>query len=224
MSVPVGNRIQSTAKFLASLVAMVSGITKNFTAKMSLTVGGVVMTQAAILAKLAGIQGMFDAVTKAKNAAAAAVKAKDDGLQDARQFLADLRKAIEAQFGSASPLLPDFGIPLPKPHKSPSAAEKATSTGLRMQTRKAHGIMGKKQRAAITVGGRPGVQLLGPDGKPMAGVETLGAPVPPAPIPGAGTTPAAGTAPAGSTAAGTPAPAQGGTPSGGTPGGSTSGQ
>ena len=208
MPVEVGKKIQSKVQFLASVIAMIAGITKNLTAKMSLTVGGLAMTQAAILAKLAGIQGLFDAITAAKNALTTAVKAKDDGLQDAKQFMADLKKAIESQFGSKSPLLPDFGISLPKPRAPRKATAVAASVGLMVQTRKAHGIMGKKQRAAITVAGTPGVQLLGPDGKPLPGTEGVGAPVPPAPIPGAESAPA--DASAGSTS---PAPA-GGTASG----------
>jgi hypothetical protein len=160
------------------LLSCFSGVTKDLTAKMSLTVGGVVMNQAAILAKLAGIQALFDNVTAAKNSALAAVAAKNAGLQAAKQFMTDLKKSVEAQFGSANPQLLDFGITLPKPKAARSSVQMAASTGLATQTREVRGTKSKKQRAKVTVAGTPGVVIVGPTGVPLAGV-TKGAPIPP---------------------------------------------
>ena len=185
MAVEVGRTIQSKTRFVATILAMIAGLENDLTAAMSLTVGGVVMPQAAILARLAAITGLFDAVTTTHNAWRAAVAAKDDGLQPAKQFMADLKKAIESRFGSHDARLPDFGIALPKARATQTTAEKAVAAGLRQQTRQVRGTKGKQQRLLVTVAGKPGLQLLGPDGKPLAGVEDLGAPVPPA-APGSG--------------------------------------
>ena len=185
MTVAIGTKIKSKGKFLGTVLALVSGVTKDLTAAMSLTVGGVLMTRAAILAKLAGIQALFDDVATTHNAWQAAVKRKDDGAEEGKQFVADLKKAVESQFGPRSARLLDFGLSLPKARAPRTAAEKATSAGLGQQTRKVRGSKGKKQRLAVTVVGKPGVQLLGPDGKPLAGVEGLGAPVAPAQLSGA---------------------------------------
>jgi hypothetical protein len=206
MTTAVGNKVANAAKFLLAVLAMITGVTKNFTAKMTLTVGGQSMTQAAILAQLASIKGLFDAVTAAKNAAAAAVTAKNAGLQQAKQFMADLKKAVEAQFGSNSPQLLDFGISLPKPRPPRTAAEKAASAGLAVQTRAVRQTMGKVQKEDVTVSGKPGVVIVGPSGTPLVGV-AQGAPIPPTPVPvPAGSSTAAATpAPAGSAAPATPA-------------------
>ncbi len=183
MTITVGTKVQNKVTFLAKILAMIAGLTKDLTAKMSLMVAGASMTQAQILAKLAAIQKLFDDVDAAKGALQVAVAAKNVGAQDAKQFMADLKKAVEVQFGSHSPLLPDFGIALPKPAAARSSAQKAASAGLAAQTRKVRGTnKGKVQRSEITVAGKPGVVVVGPTGAPLAGV-SLGAPVAPAPVP-----------------------------------------
>ena len=187
--------------------------------RLSLTVGGVVMTQVQILAKLAGIQALFDNITAAKNSMTTAVAAKNAGAQAAKQFMTDLKKAVEGQFGSTGAQLPDFGIALPKPKAARTSAEKAASAGLAVQTRAVRGTKGKNQKAEITTTGKPGVVIVGPTGVPLAGV-TQGAPTPPAVVPptggstpsstpttasaapGSTSTPPAGTAPAGSSTPG----------------------
>jgi hypothetical protein len=211
MTTTVGTKVDSAAKFLSLVAAMIAGLTKDLTAKMSLTVGGQSMTQAAILAQLAAIQTLFANAVAAKNASLNAVNAKNAGLQAAKQFMADLKKAVESQFGSNSPQLTDFGISLPKPKATRTAAEKAASSGLALQTRAVRGTKGKVQKADVTVAGKPGVVIVGPTGVPLAGV-SQGAPIPPAPLPGAGgTAPAAISAPV-STPLAVPAAAGSGTP------------
>ncbi|MHB8419871.1 MAG: hypothetical protein ACYDCL_17485 [Myxococcales bacterium] len=216
MPTAVGSKVGSKVAFLAKVLAMIAGITKDLTTKMSLTVGGLSMTQAAILAKLAAIESLFDAVTSARNGLTVAVAVKNAGAQDAKQFMADLKKAVEAQFGSRSPLLPDFGIALPKAKAARTTAEKAASAALGEQTRTVRGTKGKKQKAKVTVAGSPGVVVVGPDGQPLPGV-TKGGPTAPATIPVAGGDgPAASLAAASGTPTGASAPAGGGsTPAGG---------
>lgn len=225
MTVATGTKVQDKKTFLAAVLAMIAGFTKDFTAKMSLTVGGVVMNQAAILARLAGIQALFDNITAAKNSVTTAVAAKNAGAQAAKQFMADLKKAVETQFGSSGPQLPDFGIALPKPKAARTAAEKAVSAGLATQTRAVRGIQGKVQRASITTTGKPGVVIVGPDGIPLAGV-TQGAPTPPAVVPvAASSTPGSSPSAAAATAGNTSTPPAASAPAGSsTPGSTTAGK
>jgi ATP-dependent protease HslVU (ClpYQ) ATPase subunit len=180
---------------------MIAGLTKDLTAKMTLMVGGTSMTQTAILAQLATIQALFANATAAKNASVAAVNAKNAGIQAAKQFMTSLTKAVEMQFGENNPQLTDFGLTLPKAKAVRTAAEKAASSGLALQTRAVRGTMGKKQKLDVTVTGKPGVVIVGPTGVPLAGV-SQGAPIAPAPLPAAGgSTSAASSASDGSTPA-----------------------
>ena len=225
MTTAVGPKVGSSKTFLASVVAMIAGITKDVPAKTSLTVGGNSMTQAQILAQLASIKALFDAITAAKNTVTTAVAAKNAGSLAAKQFMADLKKSVEAQFGSSSAELPDFGIALPKPKAARTAAQKAASAAKAEQTRLARGTMGKAQKAAVTVTGAPGVVVVGPDGEPLVGV-TKGGPTAPAPIPVSGSsasgTPVAASPPALNTPSVATAPA-GSTPGGSTASGSSAG-
>jgi hypothetical protein len=214
MATATGPKVQSAAKFLASVAAMIAGFTKDFTAKMSLLVGGQSMTQVQILAQLASIQALWSAVTTAKNQMTTAVAAKDAGSKAAKQFMADLKKAVEGQFGSSGPQLPDFGIALPKPKAPRTAAEKAASAGLAAQTKTVRGTKTKAAKAKITLTGKPGVVIVGPTGVPLAGV-TLGAPTPPAVVPTDGSSTPSSTPAAASAPASTPAPAS--APAGNTP-------
>lgn len=223
MPIEVGSSVSNKKTFLAAVMAMIAGITKDFTARMSLMVGGTSMTQAAILAKLGSIEQLWEQITTTKNAYTAAVKAKDAQSQDAKQFMADLKKAVEVQFGSKSPQLLDFGIALPKPKAARTSAQKAASAGVATQTRKVRGTMSKKAKEQITVSGVPGVVVVGPDGLPLQGV-TKGGPIAPVPVPENGSStpvlsqapgrnlPVASAAPAGSTPA---AAGNGGTSAGG---------
>ncbi len=156
-------------------------------------------------------------------------KAVADALPGARLFLEALEAALKAQFGVRNPQLLDFGIGIPKPKVQRTAEEKAISAAKARQTRAAHGILGKNQRAALSVGGSPGLTLVSPTGEAAPGVVTR--PVPPAdlskmPPPVVPTAPNGGDAGSGGSntaqaqdAAGTPGqggtPGKGGTPSGG---------
>ena len=52
MSVEVGTKVPNADKFLKLVDGLESGIQRNLTGKVSMTVGGASMSQAAILAKL----------------------------------------------------------------------------------------------------------------------------------------------------------------------------
>lgn len=203
--------VVGVAKKVAALTA---GMNKDFTPKNTLTVAGVAMTQVQILAKLAGIAALYTAVAGAKSATKVAEAALQAALPAARTFIEALEVAIKAQLGVRSPLLADFGIGVPAAKSPRTAAQKAVTSALTKATKAVRGIIGSKQRADITVAGKPGLVLVGPNGAPPVTVLPV---TPPGVAPGAtgsvtgATAPAAApntqstasTAPAGDT---TPAP------------------
>lgn len=184
---------------------MEAGFTKDFTAKMSVTVFGTAMTQVQVLAQLASIDALNTAVANAKSALKVAEAAVTAGLPTTRTFLEGLEAAVKAQFGVRSPLLADFGIGVPAAKSTRTAAQKAVSAALMKQTKAVRGIIGSKQRAGITVSGTPGIVVVGPDGAALP-VSVL-PPTPPGVAPGgtgsvtgaSNTQSSASSAPAGST-------------------------
>ncbi len=157
--------------------AMIAGFTKDFTAKMSLTVEGSAMGQPAILTQLGGIKTLLTNVDATRKALTAAVAAKKAGTPDAMTFLANLETALKAQFGSRNPVLQDFGIALPKTKAKPTAEQQAISVAARRQTRQARGTKGKKQALEIVAQGKPGLVLVTATGQPVPGA--LAGPVAP---------------------------------------------
>ena len=179
MAVEVGTKVRSAAEFLKFMDGMKGGVRRNVAATTSVTIAGSPMSQKAILAELSAIDALFANVEAARHALAAAIKAKDDGLRHAKQFGSELKKGLEVHFGTTSPLLLDFGLSPPTKAAPRTAAQKAASAGLGLQTRHVRGTRGRQQNAAITLGGRPGVVIVGPTGEPLVGVDQ-GAPIPPA--------------------------------------------
>jgi hypothetical protein len=203
------------------ITALVAGMNKDFTAKNTLTVADVAMTQVQILAQLASLAALYAAVANAKSATKVAEAALQAALPAARTFIEGLEAAIKAQLGVRSPLLADFGIGIPGAKSSTrTAAQKAVSSALTKATKTVRGIIGSKQRSDITVSGKPGLVLVGPNGgEPVTVLPATPPGVPPGAtgsVTGA-STPAAAVPSTQSTA--TPAPAGSTTP---TPSGSGS--
>ena len=191
MALKIAGRM--VAAFANRVSHMVAGFTKDFTSRMSLTIGGVSMTQPQILARLADIAGLFKNVTTAKSAYEVAVAAKSSGLPLARLFMTNLDQALRQNYGKESPVLPDFGLSLPKARRVRTPQEKVISTAHAKETRKLHNILGAQQRAKITVEGKPGLVLLDANGQPIEGALT--GPTPPGsgtPVKSSGGTPTSG--------------------------------
>ncbi len=191
------------------ITAMVAGFQKDFTAKQSLTVNGTSMLQPAILSQLAAELALLTATDAARTALATAVAAKKAGAAGTTLFLTQLEQALKSTFGTGSPQLQDFGIAPPKPRKQLTVEQKALSVAAAKGTKKARGIIGKNQRAAITTQGKPGLAVVDAQGNVVPGALT--GPTPP----GSGTPVTVSAAAVGS---GTP------TPGGSTPPASSSGQ
>jgi hypothetical protein len=192
-------------------------MTKNFTAKNSLLVGGSTLTQVQILAQLAALATLIGNVADTKSAWSAAVAAMNSGDVAGSEFTANLIAAIKQAFGKGSPLLASFGIATPKPKTALTAVQKAVATALAANTRAVRGTKSEKQKLAITTSGKPGVTVVGPSGEPLLTVGPVapGSSEPPtvtvgAAAGGAASTPAASTA-TGNTAGAT-APTTGSTP------------
>ena len=144
-------------------------------------------------------------MAKARSALAAAVAAKESSLPAARSFLADLDQALRQNYGKLSPVLPEFGINPPKARKVPTAQEKVISAAHGQGTRKLHGNLGAKQRAAMTLEGKAGLVLVDATGQPVAGALT--GPTPPGsgkPVEASGAAPATPAADASGPTGGTP--------------------
>jgi hypothetical protein len=157
----------SKSSRLNAINLLIAGMTKNFTAKNSLFVGGSSMTQVQILAQLGAEVTLAGNVTDTKNAWSAAVAAEKSGEAANLKFNANLIAAIKQAFGPDSPLLASFGIATPKPKAALTAVEKAVSTALAANTRVVRGTKSAKQKQAITTTGKPGLTVVGPSGQPL---------------------------------------------------------
>jgi hypothetical protein len=132
---------------------------------VSLEVGGVVMTQSAIQAKLSSSAQIeaLPRLLRAQLQAAVAAKRSDEIAMMA--FLADLKAGLVAHYGRSNPVLLQFGFaPYKKPAKR-TTAKNAVATAKSLATRSARGTMGSRQKAAVQGEATP-VVVTGPDGEP----------------------------------------------------------
>ena len=137
------------------------------------------MTQPQIIAALQADADLYASVDSALQALKEAINAKNAGAAAAYEALYNnVVAGIRADKGPSSAELPAFGIKLPKPRTPRTAAQKALSAARRQQTKAARGILGKKQRQAITLAGQPGLVMVSPTGQPLPGA--VQAPIAPA--------------------------------------------
>ena len=129
-----------------------NGVATELTAKSSLTVGGVSMTQSQIEAKIDALVQPFVDARNAQHAAKAAVVAREQGMAAARDFFVELHAAVVAQFGRRSPLLAAFGFK-PAVAKITSSAQKLLSAAKAKVTRKKRNTLGKQQKSLLRAEG-----------------------------------------------------------------------
>lgn len=186
--------------FLAEIDALETGTTQNIVGKATVTVATVAMTAVQLNAKLGQGPALYAAVTAARaqlDTAMAAWKAAEPGL---RAFVTAYIDALKGLFGVGNPVLKTFGIVL-KARSQPTAATKAKAVALRKGTIAVRGPTSKKQRAAITTQGTPGLVLVSPTGQPIPGA--MAGPIPP----GMGTPAVVNLVPGGSSNGSSSAPA-----------------
>jgi hypothetical protein len=128
------------------------------------------VTPAQMLARLQPSLAAADQVEANRTALKQSLAARDKSILADQLYLQDVSIALSSNLGSTNPQLATFGVPYDKPRRKRSVEEEAVSVALRLQTRQVRGTMGPKQRAAITAAGKPGLVVVDPSGKPVAGV------------------------------------------------------
>ncbi len=171
----------SVTKEVSQAKALIAGAQQSLPAKTVLTILGVAITVPAIIAKLQTLLTLDLQVAQTYAAWRAAVAARKTAVPGLRSFMAAFVSVLKQQLGPRNPVLQTFGIPPPKARRQLTAEEKATAVALGKRTHGRRGPTGKRQRAAITVDGKPGVQLVDAQGNVVPGV-TRG-PIAPAPAP-----------------------------------------
>ncbi|MHB1846289.1 MAG: hypothetical protein ACYCWW_15810 [Deltaproteobacteria bacterium] len=140
------------------------GVDSVIPSKSSVMVGGQSYTQAQLSSKLASAIAIFQAVVDSHNQLKAAVLARAAAVPGLKLQYADIKKAIEAQLGSGSPVLVQFGIHAPKPKAKLTAAQLALRAAKASLTRAARHTLGRKQKLEIKTVGTPSVTI-SPTGK-----------------------------------------------------------
>ena len=165
----------------AKLDGAAAGLTSsNLSLLNSLVILGISMSKAEIITKLKAYSLLFTAVINARQAYAAAVKARKGSMGQILPFYTSFVAALKQALGPNNEgLLAGFAISPPKVRKAASPETKAVAKVKAKATRQARGTMGKQQRLAITATPTMTVQVLGPDGQPVNG----SAPSPSVPTP-----------------------------------------
>ncbi|MHB8417724.1 MAG: hypothetical protein ACYDCL_06590 [Myxococcales bacterium] len=146
-----------------------AGTTSQFPATTKLDLLGTTYTPAQVASAFTAVVQGLDALATSR----AQLKAQLTALQGTEATANSLYKALEqyvlAVFGKGSPVVAAFGFTVTTPKKR-TAAEKAVAAGKAKETRSAKGTVGAREKALQTTSGQYGLQLLGPDGKPIQGV------------------------------------------------------
>ncbi len=174
---------------------------QGLSAKTKVNINGTVMTKATFQAVCQRYLAAQAAVEATKQAHVDAVNNRNAITLETSMVIKEGKTAVKSLLGRQSTQLASFGIPMDKALTTTSQ-QQVVANAKRRQTRQVHGIMGKRQRAAIKVVGNPPIHL------PSGGEMEVGAP--PVNLPQAASSPAA--APVAPAPA--PAPAGGSDPTG----------
>jgi len=162
-------------RMLTKMRKMATGFQRNGNLLAKFEMLGRQVTPAQVLARLKPSLDAADQAETLKSQLKASLAARDESVLADQPYFAQVSISLVSTFGGRDPRLEYFGVPYEKPRKKRTAAEEAVSVALRKQTRQVRGTMGRKQRAAITSAGKPGVIVVDPSGKPIGGLP----PVPP---------------------------------------------
>ncbi len=150
---------------------LVAGFEKAWPATANVVLAGQAVAPAQLISQLESILTLLSQVRDAQAAAHEAVVNRQNQSQGWHALLDEVVQAVKAQLGPRSPQLAQFGIAPKKSGATLTPEQKLVAAAKRQATRAARGTKGKRQRSLIVVGGRPTVQILGPDGKPLGGVK-----------------------------------------------------
>ena len=134
--------------YLASIEKLVEGFNKHPAEVPQLVIGGIVVKNADIIAKLDARVAQAKVVGTTNATWKAAVEADKAATQDLKQLLSNVRQALLVVLAGKTEALADFGLtarkkPVITPEKKAAAALKAKAT------RVARGTTSKKQKAKI---------------------------------------------------------------------------
>jgi hypothetical protein len=148
----------------SSIQAALTGTQNAIPAKSSEVVGGVTYTQPQILAKLTGYLATYTAVETLRTQLTQAIAARVAAAADAKEFLANFKVTVVAQFGRLSSQLAQFGFGPAKVATPLTAAQKVIKAAKAQATRTLLNTKGPKQKAeAVKAANSPTVSV-GSDG------------------------------------------------------------
>lgn len=142
------NNINKPAGDEQKLLTVQAGIQAAIPAGSKVVVGGTSYTQPQLLTKVGQLLAPYQPARDAKQALAAAVKAKKANQPAVQDFLVEFRAAVVALFGRGNPLLAKFGFQ-PKKAKTTSSGKKVAKAAKAKATREALGTKGKVQKAEV---------------------------------------------------------------------------
>jgi hypothetical protein len=133
---------------LARVQALIAGMQKHFPGG-SLTLGNVAFTTTSLVQLLQTLANAIVAVDTAKAGARGAVAAMRTVRTNVAPVVSELTKWVRASFGTAAPILADFGLQLPKARTPLTTEAKTAAVAKRNATRQARGTTGPKKRLAV---------------------------------------------------------------------------
>ena len=158
---------------------LVFGTSKDLPAGGNLTVAGQPVSQAQILAILQPALDAFTAIDDAEKVVKQQRLSLSALLPQVRQFMANLKDALIAQFGRGNPILKDFGIKDGTTRRKTKVVAKAAAQVKGQQTRELRNTQGKVEKLAVKFTGQvspPSAVKLGtPGGGPAGGSPGSGA-------------------------------------------------
>ena len=157
-----------TSKQVQKLQQVVAAAGQYLTAKSTLQLDGQPVKLSDFLAALNAAISADSAVTTAEAQAVAARSARTPLLATANAYVAALKTYLFSAYGKKALMLSAFGF-APKTRAVPDSATQAIAAAQRKLTRQARNTMGSKQRLGVTVSGKPGLVLVGPDGSQIPG-------------------------------------------------------
>jgi hypothetical protein len=152
-------------RLLSRVRKLAAGARKHLVPGKPLSVAGAPHDQGSILSRLEAVLAANKAVADARNAVTHAIAAREKLHAAARPFVEDLKASLTAHFGTTNPILSEFGVPVSRRRRQLTSEEKAIASAEGVRTRRARGsYTSQKQRAQITLAGRPGLSLVDPQG------------------------------------------------------------
>ena len=130
---------------------------------------GTTYSRTEVISKLKALLVIYVAAATTRDAYRAAVVAKRAASVSGRAFVEAVIAFLKLTLGpNAQAALSSLGIAPPKVRKAASAETKAIAKAKASATRKARGIMGKKQRSTITANPQPTFHVLDGTGQPLS--------------------------------------------------------